>query len=125
MKPLRILIVDDSETARRGLRAILWSQQWAVCEAENGRTGVQKFQELKPDAVVLDLAMPDMDGVEAAKKMSAVNPKVPLILFTVFETQSIQRPAQEAGISAVVPKNHAWSLIGNIENLVGHAQHAA
>ena len=125
MRPLRILIVDDSEPARRGLRAILWSQQWAVCEAENGRTGLEKFQDLKPDAVVLDLAMPDMDGVEAAKKMSAVNPKVPLILFTVFETQGIEGPAQEAGISAVVAKSHAWSLIGNIENLVGQARHVA
>ena len=96
-----------------------------MCEAENGRTGLEKFQDLKPDAVVLDLAMPDMDGVEAAKKMSAVNPKVPLILFTVFETQGIEGPAQEAGISAIVAKSHAWSLIGNIENLVGHAQHAA
>jgi two-component system chemotaxis response regulator CheY len=122
LKPLRILIVDDSETARRSLRAILWSRQWSVSEAEDGRTGIQKFEELKPDAVVLDLAMPDMDGVAAAKQMSAVHPEVPLILFTVFEIQGIEGPAHEAGISAVVPKAHAWSLIGNIENLVGQAQ---
>jgi CheY-like chemotaxis protein len=121
-KPLRILIVDDSEQARRGLRAILWSRQWAVCEAEDGKTGIQKFEELKPDAVVLDLAMPDMDGVAAAKQMSAVNPEVPLILFTVFEIQGIEKPAHEAGISAIVPKSNAWSLIGNIENLVERAQ---
>jgi CheY-like chemotaxis protein len=121
LKPLKILIVDDSETARRTLRAVLWSQQWAVSEAADGKTGIQKFAELKPDAVVLDLAMPDMDGVATAKQMSAVNPEVPLILFTVFEVQGIERPALEAGISAVVPKTHAWSLIGNIENLVGQA----
>ena len=107
------------------LRAVLWSQQWAVCEAENGRTGVQKFEELKPDAVVLDLAMPGMDGVEVAKKMSAVNSKVPLILFTVFDVEGIEGPAQAAGISAVVSKGHAWSLIGNIENLVGQTHCAA
>jgi CheY-like chemotaxis protein len=123
LKPLRILIVDDSQTARRMLRAILWSRQWTVCEAENGRTGVQKFEELKPDAVVLDLAMPDMDGVETAKQMAAVNPGVPLILFTILEIQGLERPAQEAGISAVVPKNRAWSLIGNIENLVERSGH--
>jgi two-component system, chemotaxis family, chemotaxis protein CheY len=121
LKPLRILIVDDSQTARRMLRAILWSRQWTVCEAEDGMSGVQKFEELKPDAVVLDLAMPDIDGVEAAKRMAAVNPEVPLILFTVLEIQGLEKPAQEAGISAVVPKNHAWSLIGNIENLVQRA----
>jgi CheY-like chemotaxis protein len=125
LKSLRILIVDDSQTARRMLRAILWSRQWTVCEAEDGRTGVQKFEELKPDAVVLDLAMPDMDGVETAKQMAAVNPEVPLILFTILEIQGLERPAQEAGISVVVPKNHAWSLIGNIENLVERAGHPA
>jgi two-component system chemotaxis response regulator CheY len=121
LKPLRILIVDDSQTARRMLRAILWSRQWTVCEAEDGRSGVQKFEQLKPDAVVLDLAMPDMDGVETAKQMAAVNPEVPLILFTILEIKGLERPAQDAGISAVVPKNHAWSLIGNIENLVERA----
>jgi CheY-like chemotaxis protein len=125
LRPLRILIVDDSQTARRMLRAILWSRQWTVCEAEDGRTGVRKFEELKPDAVVLDLAMPDMDGVETAKQMAAVNPEVPLILFTILEIQGLERPAQEAGISAVVPKNLAWSLIGNIENLIERAGHPA
>ena len=118
MKALKVLIVDDSETSRRMLRAVLWSRQWSVCEAENGRTGIQKFKKLNPDAVVLDLAMPDMDGMETAKRMSAVNPNVPLILFTVYETKGIQSPAQEAGISAVVSKSHAWSLVGNIESLV-------
>jgi CheY-like chemotaxis protein len=121
MKPLKILIVDDSETSRRMLRAVLWSQQWSVCEAENGRSGIQKFKKLNPDVVVLDLAMPEMDGVETAKKMSAVNPDVPLILFTVHETKGVQSPAQEAGISAVVSKSHAWSIVGNIETLVGRA----
>jgi CheY-like chemotaxis protein len=121
LKPLKILIVDDSEVSRRGLRAILWSRQWAVCEATDGKTGIQKFEEVKPDAVVLDLAMPDMDGVATAKQMFAVNPRVPLILFTVFDIEGIEKPAQEAGISAVVQKTHAWSLIGNIESLVQRA----
>jgi CheY-like chemotaxis protein len=117
-KPLTILIVDDSEATRRALSAILRSHQWTVCEAKNGRTGIKKFKRLKPDAVVLDLAMPDIDGVEAAKQMSESNPEIPLILFTVFETQGMKKIASEAGISAVVPKNEAWTLIGNIEKLV-------
>ena len=123
-KPLSILIVDDSQVARRGLRAILWSRQWIVSEAEDGRTGIQKFQECKPDAVVLDWMMPGMDGVQTAKHMSSVHPEVPLILFTVFEVTGIEKPAYDAGISSVVPKNRAWSLIGNIENLVERATHS-
>jgi CheY-like chemotaxis protein len=121
MKPLKILVVDDSETSRRMLRAVLWSQQWSVSEAENGPQGIQKFKKLNPDAVVLDLAMPEMDGVETAKRMSAVNPDVPLILFTVYEGESLQSPAQEAGISAVISKSNAWSVIGNIQSLVARA----
>ena len=120
-KSLTILVVDDSETMRRIISAILRSRQWRVCEAKNARTGIKKFRQLKPDVVVLDLAMPDMDGVAAAKQMSESHPEIPLILFTVFETQGMKKVALEAGISAVVPKNEAWSLIGNIENLVQHA----
>ena len=120
-KPLKILIVDDSETMRRITSAILRSRQWTVCEAKDGRTGIKKFRQLKPDVVVLDLAMPDMDGVSAAKQMSDSHPEIPLILFTVFEIQGMKKVALEAGISAVVPKNEAWSLIGNIESLVQHA----
>jgi DNA-binding NarL/FixJ family response regulator len=116
---MRILIVDDSEITRRILGTILRSRKWTICgEAENGRSGVQKFQELKPDVVLLDLSMPDFNGIEAAKRMSALDPTVPLILFTILEIDGIERAAREAGIRAIVPKNEAWNLIGSIEGLV-------
>jgi two-component system chemotaxis response regulator CheY len=117
--PLRVLIVDDSEITRRIIRTILHSRHWAVCgEAEGGQSGVKKFHQLKPDVVLLDLAMPDISGIEAAKRMSATDPKVPLILFTIHETRGLERAAREAGIRAIVPKNEAWNLIGSIEGLV-------
>jgi len=75
---LRILIVDDSDTTRRILGTIVRSRDWIVCgEAEDGRSGVKKFQELKPDLVLLDLTMPDIDGLEAARMMSGSDPAVP------------------------------------------------
>jgi two-component system, chemotaxis family, chemotaxis protein CheY len=118
---LRILVVDDSETTRRILRLLLGSRDWTVCgEAENGRSGVKKFAELKPDVVVLDLAMPEMDGIHAAKLMSLFDPNIPIILFTILGFTGIEVSAREAGIRAVVPKNNAWSLIPQIENLVRH-----
>src|ERR1700691_3800316 len=71
MADLRILIIDDSETTRRILRAIVHSRDWKVCgEADSGRSGIAKFQELKPDLVLIDLAKPDINGIEAAKRMS-------------------------------------------------------
>jgi DNA-binding NarL/FixJ family response regulator len=114
---LRILIVDDSETTRRILRAIVHSRNWKVCgEAETGREGVAKFQELKPDLVLIDLAMPDINGIEAAKGMSSLNSSVPLILFTILDLQGLEKAAKEAGICAIVSKAQAWDLISTIEN---------
>lgn len=114
---LRVLIVDDSEATRRILRTIIHSQYWTVCgEAENGWSGVKKFQELKPDVVVLDLAMPDISGIEAAKWMSESDPTVPLILFTLLDIEGIENAARAAGICAVVPKSGVWKLLTSIEN---------
>jgi len=62
--------------------------------------------------------MPDINGIEAAKQMSAADPTVPLILFTVLEIEGIEDEARQAGIRAIVPKNEAWNLIGSIEGLV-------
>jgi two-component system, chemotaxis family, chemotaxis protein CheY len=116
---MRILIVDDSETTRRILRAIVHSRNWKVCgEAETGHSGIAKFQELKPDLVLIDLAMPDINGIEAAKRMSSLNPRVPLILFTILDLQGLEESAKEAGICAIVSKAQAWDLIATIENAV-------
>jgi two-component system chemotaxis response regulator CheY len=116
---LRVLIVDDSQTTRRILRGIINSQFWDVCgEAENGWSGVKKFQEVRPDVVVLDLAMPDISGIEAAKWMSEWDPTVPLILFTVLDTEDIESVARGAGICAVVSKTEVWKLLTSIETAV-------
>src|SRR5215467_4410759 len=117
---LRILIVDDSETTRRILRAIIRSREWTICgEAETGRAGIRQFQKLKPDLVLIDLAMPDINGIEAARRMSVLNPRVPLILFTVLELQGLEKAAREAGICSIVSKAQAWDLIKSIETAVG------
>jgi len=114
--PLRILIVDDSETTRRILRTIINSHYWLVCgEAESGWSGVKKFEELKPDIVILDLSMPDISGVEAARWMTESDPTVPLILFTVLETEGIEGEARRAGISEIVSKSQVWKLLTSIE----------
>ncbi len=111
---LRILIVDDSETTRRIVGTILRSRHWTICgEAEDGRTGVEKFQKLKPDVVLLDLSMPDMTGIEAAQQMSAADPKASLILFTILEIKGIGDAARKAGIRTIVPKSEAWNLVEN------------
>jgi two-component system chemotaxis response regulator CheY len=116
---LRILIVDDSETTRRILRAIVHSREWTVCgEAECGQAGIAKFKELKPDLVLVDLAMPDMNGLEAAQNMAAIDSKTPLVLFTVLDMPALVEPARKAGIAEVVSKAQAWNLVSTIERVV-------
>jgi len=113
---LRILIVDDSDVTRRILSTIVRSRRWNVCgEAEDGLSGVKKFHELKPDLVLLDLAMPDMDGIEAARLMSVSDPTVPIILFTILDLEGLESRAHKAGICAVVSKARGWNLLKSIE----------
>jgi two-component system, chemotaxis family, chemotaxis protein CheY len=112
-------VVDDSDVTRRVLGTILRSRQWTVCgEAEDGWSGVKKFHQLKPDLVLLDLAMPDMDGIEAARLMSGSDPTVPLILFTVLDVDGLETRAHNAGICAVVSKAQVWNLLNSIETAV-------
>ena len=119
MTLLRILIVDDSETTRRILRAIVHSREWTVCgEAVTGRDGIAKFEELKPDLVLIDLAMPDMNGLDAAAAMTTINSTVPLVLFTVLDLPSLAEPARKAGIAAVVSKAQVWDLVSTIDRVV-------
>jgi CheY-like chemotaxis protein len=123
LKDLRILIVDDSDTTRRILGTIVRSREWTVCgEAENGWTGVKKFNELMPDLVLLDFAMPDINGIEVATWMSASNPTVPIIMFTILNLDGFERAARNAGICAVVFKGECWTLLDSIETAVAHSQ---
>src|SRR5258708_9494466 len=101
--PLRILIVDDFDVTRRILATIMRSRHWTVCrESEDGWSGVRKFQELKPDLVLLDLAMPDINGIEAARWMSASDPTVPIIMFTPLYLYVLERAARTAGVCAIL-----------------------
>ena len=114
---LRILVVDDSKMTRRVISGLVASR-WTVCgEAKDGRSGVSEFRKLKPDMVLLDLAMPDIDGLEAGRQMHAIDPTVPLILFTLMDPWGLQSAAHAAGISRVVSKSEGWELIKAIEEI--------
>lgn len=122
MATLRILIVDDSEATRRILNTIVRSRQWTVCgEAESGWSGIKKFQELKPDLVLLDLAMPDINGIEVARMMSGLDETVPIILFTVLNLDGLEKAARNAGVYAIVSKGECWNLLTAIEGAVGQS----
>lgn len=119
--PQCILIVDDSPVIRKTLRQTLEHHEgWQVCgEAANGQEGIEKAQHLKPDVIVLDLAMPVMNGLEAARELTRVLPSVPLLMFTNFETPHLKAEALSAGIRTVVSKDGSiGALIGSIQALL-------
>jgi DNA-binding NarL/FixJ family response regulator len=114
-----ILIVDDNPVIRKTLRQTLEQQEgWGVSdEAVDGREAIEKAQRLKPDLVVLDLSMPVMNGLEAARELRRLFPSLPLVMFTTFNTPKLSDEALSAGVRAVVSKSEPGSLVGEIHAL--------
>ena len=120
--PKRILIVDDSPVIRKTLHQTLERQDdWEICgEAANGREGIEKALRLKPDVIVLDLAMPVMNGLDAARELTRRLPSLPLLMFTNFETARLKQEAISAGVSALVSKTESVEvLISGLRALLG------
>ncbi len=116
-----ILIVDDSETCRKVTRLFLESQLGLeVCgEAVDGVDAIEKAKALQPDLVVLDLAMPRMNGVEAVSELRAMMPRVPIVLFTMYDDAVGRALAVTAGASRVVSKpDGGWKLVECVRNLL-------
>jgi DNA-binding NarL/FixJ family response regulator len=119
--PFRILIADDHPVIRKVLRALIESHaEWEVCgEAQNGCEAVGKAAEFKPDLVIMDLAMPVMDGIRAAREMSTTMPGLPILMHTMHGSPAVNLEAKKAGVSRVVSKGESGDdLISAIEDLL-------
>jgi two-component system nitrate/nitrite response regulator NarL len=106
-----ILIVDDNSTIRSSLRTwIEGTSDWQVCgEAENGQVAVEKVGDLHPDVVILDLQMPVMNGLEAARQISHVAPKTAVLMFTMHPSGELLKAARAVGVRDVVSKTDQLS----------------
>ena len=102
----RILVVDDSEAVRRGFeRAINEQSDLEVCgEATNGVECIARAQELRPDAVLLDISTPVMNGLDAARQLRELMPSLPVVICSSFDGPSLEREAQMVGAKGVVSK---------------------
>ena len=116
--PTNILLVDDSSVVRRALRAVIESQtNWRVVgEAENGLEGIEKFRELTPDAVILDLSMPVMNGLDAARRIREISHSVHIVLFTLHAYPYLMEDARKIGIDKVVLKGDAPRLLSALRS---------
>lgn len=116
---MRILIADDHQLFRSGLRALLESRGFEVVgEAANGREAVQASSRLRPDVVLMDLAMPEMDGLNATRQLAAELPQVKVVMLTASEDDADLFEAIKGGAQGFLPKNLAseqlFSLLGGV-----------
>src|ERR1700751_4673101 len=109
----RILIVDDSIHIRKSLRWLIEHDlEWEVCgEASNGAEGVSRATELRPDVVLLDLSMPVMNGIEAARQLKRIMPETHLLMFTSFPLPGAEEAAKSVGIEAFVAKTQGATTL--------------
>jgi len=117
---VRIFLVDDNALIRSHLREMLELRpEWVVVgEASNGRDAVKRFHETKPDVTVMDFLMPEMDGLEAARRLTRQEPEAPILMVTVDPSRQLEAEARKAGIKGLCPKTHIRSLLDAIETLL-------
>lgn len=120
MKTLQILLADDHKMVRDGLRLLIDSQpdMRVVGEAANGREVLVKARELKPDVVVMDLSMPELNGLQATEKLQAEHPEIKVVAITANEDESYLRQLCKVGASGYVLKRSAGQELVKAINLV-------
>lgn len=120
---VRILIADDHEVIRRGLRGVLEQRDdWQICgEASTGRQAVELAEKTMPHVAVLDLLMPEMNGLEATRAIKKALPKTEVLIFTVHETEELIHEVLSIGARGYLMKTDASrKLVDAIEALAEH-----
>jgi DNA-binding NarL/FixJ family response regulator len=116
----RILVADDHEVVRRGLCALLRGQpDWEVCgEAGNGREAVEQAMKLKPEVVILDIGMPNLNGLEATRQILKDNPRIKVLILTLHDSDQVVQQVLNAGARGFLLKSDAArDLVAAVEAL--------
>src|SRR5712671_792971 len=123
VKNLRILIADDHDLMRRGLKALVESHPgWQVCdEAHTGREAIEKAERSKPDVLILDISMPELNGLEAARSIRKASPNTEVLILSVHYSDQLIREILEAGVRGYLMKSDPdRDLINALEKLANH-----
>ena len=119
---VRILLADDHDVVRRGLREQLSGHDgWEICgEARNGREAVQMALKLSPDVAVIDLSMPELNGLEATRQIRRELPRTEVLIFTMHETEQLIREVLSAGARGYVLKSDAGRHLTSAVEALSH-----
>jgi len=123
VKNLRILVADDHDLMRRGLKVLLDARQgWSVCaEASTGREAVTMAESLRPDIAILDISMPELNGVEAARRILKLSPNTEVLILSMHYSDQLIREILEAGVRGYIVKSDSdRDLVIAIEALSNH-----
>jgi two-component system, NarL family, response regulator NreC len=123
MSPLRILVADDHEVIRDGVRALIEHEPgWRVCgTAANGRQAVETAKKLKPHVVVLDMTMPELDGLEALRQIKSALPNTEVVIFSAYHSEEVIEQLFNAGAKSYIQKSDCGRhLVAAIKSLVDH-----
>jgi DNA-binding NarL/FixJ family response regulator len=121
--PLRILIADDHDLMRRGLKTLLESRPgWQICgEAHTGSEAIAKAEELRPDVAIVDITMPELNGVDAARRIRKASPKTEVLVLSMHYADQLIRDTVEAGARGYVVKSDSErDLVTAVEALANH-----
>jgi DNA-binding NarL/FixJ family response regulator len=117
---IRILVADDSPAIRGCLRGLLdQHDDWRVCdEASNGKEAVERFREAKPDLIVLDFQMPEMNGLDAARHIVELSPKTPILMVTIHLSKQLTEEARKVGIRGACAKGNINCVVDAVGALL-------
>ena len=106
MTEIKLLVVDDLEHVRQGLRTILElaGGLTVVGEAGNGLEAIQQVNQLRPDVVLMDLVMPQIDGLEATERIKAQHPEIGVVMISIHDKEAAREQAESAGVDAFLAK---------------------
>jgi CheY-like chemotaxis protein len=105
------MVVDDNALIRESVRTRFEAHGFAVCDAVDGAEAIKQAKKQAPDLIILDLSMPVMNGLEAARALKVLMPQVPLLMFTNMAVSTMEPEALAAGISAVVSKSESTDTL--------------
>lgn len=114
--PLQILVAEDNPSVRGAMRRVLEhaNETWQIIEAGDGSEAIEKAKEFRPDLIILDLVMPTMDGFDAAREITRILPRIPILMHTMFSSPMVDLEALSIGVRKVVPKSESEALVSAV-----------